>query len=133
MFKLDPAFHQTAFELGKLDLSIVFLNNEARYPWVILVPERDNIVELIDLSIKDRLTLLEESCLVQESLKKLYTGKLNVGYLGNICSQFHLHHIIRNENDPAWPGPVWGHSPAVLFKNDEKDFKVSEMKAILGL
>jgi len=108
--------------------------NDSRYPWIILVPELDNVYEWTDLSKEDQGTLHDESLLIQNALKDLYGGQsLNIGKLGNIVSQFHLHHIIRFENDPAWPGPVWGHSSAVNYLSQELELRISEIKKALRI
>jgi len=108
--------------------------NDSRYPWIILVPELDNVYEWTDLSKEDQGTLHGESLLIQKVLKDLYGGQsLNIGKLGNIVSQFHLHHIVRFENDPAWPGPVWGHSSAVNYSPQELELKISEIKQALKI
>jgi len=108
--------------------------NDSRYHWIILVPELDNIYEWIDLSKEDQGTLHDESLLIQNALKDLYGGQsLNIGKLGNIVSQFHLHHIVRFENDPAWPGPVWGHSSAVNYSPQELESRISEIKQAIRI
>jgi diadenosine tetraphosphate (Ap4A) HIT family hydrolase len=120
--------------LGALPLSVVLLLNDARYPWVVLVPQRQDVREWIDLNDADRQQLLLESCQVQEALRDLYhPDKLNVGLLGNIVPQLHLHHIARLTTDPAWPGPVWGHSAAEGYSQSGLQHRTEELKAALSL
>ena len=134
MFCLDSRLKNDAINIGKLQLSQVLLMNDSRYPWIILVPELDNVYEWTDLSKEQQITLHDESLLIQKVLKNLYDGQsLNVGKLGNIVSQFHLHHIVRFENDPAWPGPVWGHSSAVNYSSQELELRISEIKKALRI
>jgi len=134
MFCLDSRLKNDTINIGKLQLSQVLLMNDSRYPWIILVPELDNVYEWIDLSKENQGTLHDESILIQNSLKGLYGGQsLNIGKLGNIVSQFHLHHIVRFENDPAWPGPVWGHSSAVNYSPQELESRISEIKQTLRI
>jgi diadenosine tetraphosphate (Ap4A) HIT family hydrolase len=131
---LHPQLQKDCHVLGALPLSAVLLLNDARYPWVVLVPQRDEVREWIDLNAADRQQLLLESCRVQEALRDLYhPDKLNVGLLGNIVPQLHLHHIGRFTTDPAWPGPVWGHSKAEGFAPDQLQQRSEELKAALGL
>jgi len=112
MFSLDPRLATDTFLLGSFPLSHLLLMNESRYPWFILVPQRDNIVEWLDLPEPDRLQLHQESMWLAEAMRQTYSPtKLNIANLGNIVRQFHLHHIARFESDPAWPGPVWGKFP----------------------
>ena len=134
MFCLDSRLKNDTINIGKLQLSQALLMNDSRYPWIILVPELDNVYEWTDLSKEQQITLHDESLLVQKVLKDLYNGQsLNVGKLGNIVSQFHLHHIVRFENDPAWPGPVWGHSSAVNYSSQELELRISEIKKALRI
>ena len=119
MFELNKKLEADTYLIGDMQLSRVLLMNDSRYPWVILVPRLDNITELHQLSVKDRQQLMEESCAVSEFiLDNFPVSKMNVGALGNIVSQLHLHHIGRHEKDPAWPGPVWGHSSAEPYSEE---------------
>jgi len=116
-FNLHPRLASDCHPLGDLPLSRVLLLDDSRYPWLILVPRRPDIREIYQLDATDRESLLEESCQVGEFMMRAFKGeKLNVGALGNLVPQLHLHHIVRNSSDPAWPGPVWGHSAAVPYK-----------------
>jgi len=116
-FSLHPRLASDCHPLGDLPLSRVLLLDDSRYPWLILVPRRPDIREIYQLDATDRESLLEESCQVGEFMMRAFKGeKLNVGALGNLVPQLHLHHIVRNSSDPAWPGPVWGHSAAVPYK-----------------
>ncbi len=116
---LHPQLQKDCHLLGHLKLSTVLLLNDARYPWIILVPQRPDLRELIDLDSGDRIQLLEESSLVQQVLLDLFRPeKLNVGALGNLVPQLHLHHVARFSDYPAWPGPVWGHSPAQPYDSE---------------
>ena len=91
----------------------VLLMEDARYFWLVLVPRRDGITEITELSAQDRAALMEETARAGQIVKG--GGKLNIGALGNLVPQLHLHVISRHPGDPAWPGPVWGHSPAVRY------------------
>ena len=134
MFCLDLRLKNDTINIGKLQLSQALLMNDSRYPWIILVPELENVYEWTDLSKEDQGTLHGESLLIQNALKGLYDGQsLNIGKLGNIVSQFHLHHIVRFENDPAWPGPVWGHSSAVNYSPQELESRISEIKQVIRI
>jgi len=134
MFSLDSRLKNDTINIGKLQLSRVLLMNDSRYPWIILVPELDNVYEWTDLSKEDQRTFHDESVLIQKVLKGQYGGQsLNIGKLGNIVPQFHLHHIVRFKNDPAWPGPVWGHSSAVIYSPHELESRISEIKQVLRI
>lgn len=115
-FALAPVFNTDFFSLGDLPLSRVLMMNDSRYTWLTLIPRRAGIIEIIDLDHADRHQLLDEVAIACEVLKEeARPDKLNVGALGNMVPQLHVHVIARFRSDPAWPGPVWGHSPAVPF------------------
>ena len=108
-FKLDPRLDQDTHLITKLGLSRILLMNDRRFPWVILVPERAGVQEIHDLSIEDRAILMEEITLISKILNVMFKpDKMNVGALGNIVPQLHIHVIARTSKDAAWPGPVWG-------------------------
>lgn len=115
-FTLHPRLQADADFVADGPLSRVLLMNDARYTWLILVPRRPGAVELFDLDATDRAALTGEIARASQTLKRL-TGaaKINIGALGNLVPQLHVHIVARNPGDPAWPGPVWGHSPAVPY------------------
>ncbi len=115
-FSLHPRLAADCHLLGDLGLSRVLLLDDSRYPWLILVPRRMGLREIYQLDVADRAALLQESCRVGEFMMRTFAGdKLNVAALGNLVPQLHLHHVVRFGTDPAWPGPVWGHSAAVPY------------------
>ena len=100
-------------------LSRVLLMNDARYPWLILVPRRDGATEIFDLNPEDRAALIVEIARASEGLKKLSAAaKINIGALGNLVPQLHVHIVARNPGDAAWPAPVWGHGTSVPYSDD---------------
>ena len=118
-FDLHPRLASDCHLVGDLGLCRVLLLDDVRYPWVVLVPRRTGIREIYELDSADRETLLRESCLTGKFMMQAFAGeKLNIGALGNLVPQLHLHHIVRNTADPAWPGPVWGHSAAEPYPDD---------------
>ncbi len=115
-FDLHPRLAADTLEVTTLKLCTVRLMNDHRYPWLILVPRCQNMSEIHDLSEADSLVLMREIRLVSEAMMELFAPqKLNVGALGNIVPQLHIHIVARHDDDPAWPGPVWGHSPAAPY------------------
>ncbi|WP_428032714.1 HIT domain-containing protein [Ancylobacter sp.] len=108
-FLLDPRLEADSFPVIDLPLATVRLMDDARFPWVILVPRRPGLADLIDLEGEERATLTREIDAVSRALKSL-TGcdKLNVAALGNMVRQLHIHVIARFEGDAAWPAAVWG-------------------------
>jgi diadenosine tetraphosphate (Ap4A) HIT family hydrolase len=109
-FELHPRLTADTLFIADWALSRVLLMNDARFPWLILVPRRADLTELHELAHGERLVLIEEAARTSRGLKSM-TGaaKINVGALGNLVSQLHVHVVARNPGDPAWPGPVWGH------------------------
>jgi len=116
-FELDPRLAADCILVGRLPLSLLLLFNDARYPWFILVPQRREISEIFQLSELDQQQLWRESAALARNLMySFHADKINIGALGNLVPQLHLHHIARFTTDPAWPGPVWGHSAAEPYE-----------------
>lgn len=110
MFELHPRLAADTVEVCRLPLSRVLLMDDARFPWLILVPERTGARELHRLDPADRARLMDEIVRASTALEALFSpDKLNVGALGNLVPQLHVHVIARRVGDAAWPGPVWGH------------------------
>jgi diadenosine tetraphosphate (Ap4A) HIT family hydrolase len=115
-FELHPRLAADTHFLADWRLCRVLLMNDMRYPWLILVPMREELVELSDLACLDRVQAMEEIVSAGAVVTKMLArAKLNVGSLGNLVAQLHIHVVGRRPGDPAWPGPVWGHSPAVPY------------------
>lgn len=109
MFSLHPQLEADTLPLGQFPLCTCRLMNDMHYPWVILIPQRPGIREIFQLSVKDQQQLLRESSWVAERLFRFFQAdKINIGALGNMVPQLHLHHIARYQNDATWPAPVWG-------------------------
>jgi len=103
--------------LGQLDLCAVLLMPDANYPWLILVPQRENISEIYQLSEQDQQLLIQESSQVSRVMVELFKpDKINVAALGNMVPQLHIHHVARFKTDAAWPAPVWGAVPARVYE-----------------
>jgi diadenosine tetraphosphate (Ap4A) HIT family hydrolase len=131
-FRLHPQLARDAIGVGELPLSRVLLLNDSRYPWLILVPRRADITELFQLDELERRQLCDEVCHTGEQLLQAFGGdKLNIGALGNMVPQLHIHLVIRRRDDPAWPGPVWGHSAAQSYAHGELEARLRQLKARL--
>ena len=132
-FTLDSRLEADTFPVGELKLSRVLLMNDARFPWVILVPRRDGLREIIDLEPKDRATLYREIESVSEAMQRLFKPtKLNVAALGNMVAQLHVHIIARFDNDAAWPKPVWGVGTREFYAQDAAHTRVTALSRALG-
>jgi diadenosine tetraphosphate (Ap4A) HIT family hydrolase len=121
MFRLDPAFEATSIALVRLPLCEARLQNDARFPWIVLIPAQANLRELEDLAAADRARLMEEIVLAGRAVRAIDPAatKLNVGALGNITAQLHAHVVGRRPGDPSWPGPVWGFGAATPYREAE--------------
>ena len=109
LFELDARLAADTYFVGKTPLCRLLLMDDARFPWLILVPEVAAVSEPFDLSEANQAALWRESMHLSRFLKAHYQAdKLNIAALGNQVPQLHLHHIARYHSDVAWPGPVWG-------------------------
>ena len=109
-FSLDQRLAADTIPIGDLALSSVLLMDDARFPWFILVPRRPGASELTDLSDEEAGQLMSEIRIATRVMLELAKpDKVNVGALGNVVAQLHVHVVGRFRSDPAWPGPVWGH------------------------
>jgi diadenosine tetraphosphate (Ap4A) HIT family hydrolase len=128
-FVLDPRLASDTFAIGDLSLSRALLMNDARYPWVILAPRRHGVVDLSDLTSTDRAALIEEVARACETMHSLPdVEKVNVGALGNIVRQLHIHIVGRNARDFAWPGPVWGAGSSRAYPESEREALLARLK-----
>jgi len=111
-FVLDARLSADTIFVVDWPVSRVLLMNDARYPWLILVPRRDGLSEIHDMRAADQAQLIAEIARAGRVLKTEFRArKINVGALGNIVPQLHVHIVARFETDPAWPGPVTSQRP----------------------
>jgi diadenosine tetraphosphate (Ap4A) HIT family hydrolase len=121
-FTLDPRLEADTVFVKSLPLSDLLIMNDSRYPWGILVPRIDGARELHDLDSAQQVHVWAEIMSVSAALSTWDSvEKVNIGALGNVVSQLHIHIIGRHIGDPAWPGPVWGHSARVPYEVGEVD------------
>ncbi len=133
MFTLHTQLAKDCITLGDLPLCRVLLMNDANYPWLVLVPRREEAVELFELSRLDQQQLLDEIAQVSSVLAGHFRAdKMNVAALGNIVPQLHVHIIARYRDDPAWPKPVWGAVTARPYKEDALRSRVVEFEKLLA-
>jgi diadenosine tetraphosphate (Ap4A) HIT family hydrolase len=127
-FSLYPRLAADTVFVADWALSRVVAMNDARYPWLILIPRRDGATEIFDLAAEDRRTMIEEIARASDGLKKLTAAaKINVGALGNLVPQLHVHIVARNPGDAAWPGPVWGQGSAQPYEPGDLDALVRQL------
>ena len=133
MFQLHPVLQKDTVLIGEFSLSLVLISKDANYPWVILVPKRSEVKEIYQLSLADRQSLLEESCLLASALVKIFKpDKLNVATIGNMVPQLHMHHICRFQTDLCWPKPVWGEISPGAYANEALEVFKQRLQLELG-
>ncbi len=130
---LDARIEQSTFFVAKLLLCNVYLQNESRFPWLVLVPRRDDVAELIDLSEMDQQQAMREMTLTSRVMQGLFSpDKLNVANLGNVVKQLHIHVVARFATDDAWPDPIWGKfSAPIAYSEAEAEALVKKLQAAL--
>ncbi len=139
MFQLDGAFPRTSHDVGELALSHVRLSADARFAWIVLIPRVGHAHELEDLAPGERDVLLEEILRAGEVVRAVGLAlgrpveKLNVGQLGNVTRQLHVHVVGRRADDAAWPGPVWGHGAPEAYSAGELATALATARRALGL
>ena len=120
-FQPDPAFDAGSVLACDWPLSQVRLQDDARFPWLILIPRLEGVVELDDLTATQRAVLMEETvragaavrAMGQRSMRPV--EKLNIAAIGNVTAQLHIHIVGRRRDDGLWPDPVWGRGPGVPY------------------
>lgn len=120
MFTLHPQLAADTLMVGDLPVCRVLLNKQfAQFPWVILVPKRVAVRDLSDLAEQDYWPVMDEIRFVEQTLRDL-TGadKMNMGALGNMVPQLHIHVIARFKTDEAWPKPVWGNAESKPYADE---------------
>lgn len=131
-FLLHPQLLADTHPVCDLALCTVRLMDDARFPWLILVPRQPFLRELVDLAGDDQTTLLREINRAGRVLQRLYrTDKLNVAALGNVVPQLHVHVISRRSDDAAWPRPVWGVGTAEPYTPQALSPQLAELAAAL--
>jgi len=127
-FVLHPRLAADTTFVTDWALCRVLLMNDARYPWLVLVPREPRKSEYHDLNNSEAGVVMDEIRRASVGLK-LVTGcaRTNIGILGNLVPQLHIHVVARNAGDPAWPGPVWGHSPAVPYEPSVREALIARL------
>lgn len=132
-FTLAPRLEADSVFLADWPLCQLRLMDDARFPWLILVPRRKGLEEWTELSAQDSAVLSEEIARAGRGLAQMFNPrKLNVGALGNIVRQMHVHVVARFETDAAWPGPVWGQGTRVAYADAERDRLCTEFLRRFG-
>ena len=121
MFKLDKRLQSDTILLKELKCFQVRLMNAKEFFWIVLIPNKPNLIELSDLNIIERNYLMNFAIDLGNFIKSSEKyDKVNIGMLGNVVSQLHLHVVLRNKQDAAWPGPVWGWGATTQLDQETK-------------
>lgn len=133
-FELYPALAKETLLIKELDVCNLYLRNVKHFPWLLLVPAREGLREIFDLSREDYVQAMDKVREITRVFSEI-TGadKMNVATLGNICPQLHIHIIARFKNDAAWPNPVWNvNLPVVEYAPQEADALISKIQSLLS-
>ena len=131
-FDLDPRLAADTAWICDWPVCVILLMKDQRYPWLILVPRRSNAVEVFDLSPADQTAMWREVTHAAELLKHTSKcRKINVGALGNVVSQLHVHVVARNTDDVAGAAPVWGHGKAEPYSEPELQARLEQLRVVL--
>jgi diadenosine tetraphosphate (Ap4A) HIT family hydrolase len=133
MFKLHDMLENDCIRLAETDLNLLLLMNDSGYPWFVLVPKREHIKEMFQLSDKEQLQFTKESAFLAEQLYRLFEAdKMNIAALGNMCPQLHIHHIARYKSDKSWPAPIWGKFPTEAYSKEQINVLKEKIKPSLS-
>ena len=132
MVNLHPQLRKETIEIVVLRLSRVLLLNDSRFPWLILVPDRPSVTELHTLNAADQMILMSELTVCSRVLESLHKPeKINIGALGNLVPQLHIHVVARFQTDAAWPGPVWGFGERQPYSTSVLEDTVTSLRKLL--
>jgi diadenosine tetraphosphate (Ap4A) HIT family hydrolase len=132
-FALDPRLENDSTSIMLTGLCDLRLSKDARWPWLILIPRRTEITEIFELTPLDQVMLTFETDMVASALKTV-TGatKINVGALGNVVRQLHVHVVARFEGDANWPGPIWGFGKAEPYEDEKRAQFITTLREALS-
>lgn len=131
--QLDPRLQQDSVPIGRFSLCCLRISRDSNYPWFLLIPDREGVREIHELTPDDQARLMRESSTLARALEAAFApDKLNIAALGNIVPQLHVHHIVRYKGDAAWPDPVWGKVPAVPYDPVQLEDRIRRLRDALG-
>ncbi len=129
-FTLHPQLVADGIELARWPLSLVLLMDEARFPWIILVPQRPALRDLHDVAPAERGALMEEIAQAGRLMQSVFNAdKINTAALGNQVPQLHIHVIARFTGDAAWPNPIWSVGERRRMSETERKQRIALLQA----
>ena len=130
-FSLDSAFSNLDFKIGELGLCYLFLSDNSIFPWIILIPKRANVKEIIDLSKEDQHLLMDEIEVISKIMKKIFSpDKLNIAAFGNMVPQLHIHIIARYKGDACWPNSAFN-GATKAYADEKRKEMINKVRKIL--
>jgi diadenosine tetraphosphate (Ap4A) HIT family hydrolase len=133
-WKLHSQLQQETTPIGDFALARLLLANDANYPWLILVPRRTALIEIIDMSPQEQVTFYDEITRTARALKDItQCEKLNIAALGNVIPELHVHVIARRHDDAAWPKPVWGVAAPKIYDPPVRDKLIMALRNALQI
>lgn len=132
MFELDTRLENDSLLINEQVNFQIRLMNVKEFFWVVLIPNKPNLIELSDINLEERNMLLNFASNIGDFIKSEENlDKINIGMLGNVVSQLHIHVVVRRRDDPAWPGPVWGWSDTNKLDKKIYDYRLKVIKQFL--
>tara|TARA_B110000967_G_scaffold87980_1_gene90603 strand:- start:118 stop:522 length:405 start_codon:yes stop_codon:yes gene_type:complete len=132
VFELDTRLENDSLLINEQVNFQIRLMNVKEFFWVILIPNKPNLIELSDINLEERNMLLNFASNIGDFIKSEENlDKINIGMLGNVVSQLHIHVVVRRRDDPAWPGPVWGWSDTNKLDKKIFDYRLKVIKQFL--
>lgn len=132
MFELDTRLENDSLLINEQVNFQIRLMNVKEFFWVVLIPNKPNLIELSDINLEERNMLLNFASNIGDFIKSEENlDKINIGMLGNVVSQLHIHVVVRRRDDPAWPGPVWGWSDTNKLDKKIFDYRLKVIKQFL--
>ena len=132
MFELDTRLENDSLLINEQVNFQIRLMNVKEFFWVILIPNKPNLIELSDINLEERNMLLNFASNIGDFIKSEENlDKINIGMLGNVVSQLHIHVVVRRRDDPAWPGPVWGWRETNKLDKKIYDYRLKVIKQFL--
>ena len=132
MFELDTRLENDSLLINEQVNFQIRLMNVKEFFWVVLIPNKPNLIELSDINLEERNMLLNFASNIGDFIKSEENlDKINIGMLGNVVSQLHIHVVVRRRDDPAWPGPVWGWSDTNKLDKKIYDYRLKIIKQFL--
>ena len=138
MSDLHPRLAEDCIAIAMFPLSRLLLMDDSRFPWLLLVPDREAITDIGQLEDHDQQQLFLESMALNRAMHRVFSpDRMNIACIGNVVSQLHVHHVARYQHDACWPAPVWGHcqnqGSAVPYSDKDSNDVVNRLKTALDV